>query len=72
MEKVEINSGNLDTVSYDETTRQMHVHYKNGEYKIYYEVYKLDYVGLLSCENYTDYFSEKIEPRFPSKTITSS
>ncbi|WP_205160372.1 KTSC domain-containing protein [Litchfieldia alkalitelluris] len=65
----QLNYGELNSIGYDEMTRQLHVHFKNGEYKIYYEVAKQDYVGFLSSQNYTEFFQEKIEPRFPSKEI---
>ncbi|SDZ03194.1 KTSC domain-containing protein [Evansella caseinilytica] len=71
MEKTELNHGMLDSISYDDMTRELHVHFKNGDYTIFYEVSQLDYVGFLGCKNYSDYFQERIEPRFPSKKITS-
>ncbi|MFA9555909.1 KTSC domain-containing protein [Evansella sp. AB-rgal1] len=70
MEKTEMNTGILKTIEYDEETRELHVHFQNGDYVIYYEVYKLDYVGFLSSNDYTNFFKERIEPRFPSRTIT--
>ncbi|ADU31251.1 KTSC domain-containing protein [Evansella cellulosilytica] len=70
METVELNHGKLSYIEYDETNRHLHVHFKNGEYVIYYEVYKLDYVGFLSTKNYTEFFEERIEPRYPSRTIS--
>lgn len=70
MEKVEVNQGILNYLEYDEPTRELHVHFENGDYVIYYEVYKLDYVGLLSSEDQSDFFKERIEPRFPSRTIS--
>ncbi|MDQ0256545.1 hypothetical protein J2S74_003965 [Evansella vedderi] len=69
MEKVEVNQGDLQYMEYDELSRELHVHFKNGDYVIYYEVFKLDYVGLLSSNDYNGFFKERIEPRFPSKTI---
>ncbi|MBB5174371.1 KTSC domain-containing protein [Texcoconibacillus texcoconensis] len=69
METTTLNDSLIKKVSYDEQTRALHVHFQDGRYIVYYEVFKLDYVGLLSSENYGDYFKEKIEPRFPSKNM---
>ncbi|MBU9710305.1 KTSC domain-containing protein [Evansella tamaricis] len=69
MERTELNQGNLQSIGYDEMTRELHVHFKSGELTIYYEVPKQDYVGFLSSTNFSDFFQERVEPRFPSKTI---
>jgi len=69
METTDINHGNLDTISYDNITRELHVHFNDGDYVIYYEVYDLDYMGLLSSTNKSNYFKERISPRFPSKKV---
>ncbi|WP_096189492.1 KTSC domain-containing protein [Evansella halocellulosilytica] len=69
MEFVELNHGNLKSVSYDEALRELHVRFKDGDYMIYYEVYKLDYIGLLSSENYSDFFQDRIQPNYPSTMI---
>lgn len=69
MEKVELNQGILKHIEYDEQSRELHIHFKDGKYIIYYEVFKLDYVGLLSSKNYTEFYEKRIAPRFPSNVI---
>ncbi|UCZ52065.1 KTSC domain-containing protein [Bacillus shivajii] len=69
MEFVDLNYGNLKSVAYDEIMRELHVRFKDGDYMIYYEVFKPDYVGLLSSEDHTDFFQERIQPRYPCKMI---
>ena len=69
METVELNQGFLQSLAYDDTTRELHVHFKDGDYTIYYEVPKIDYLGFVASGNYTDFYTERIEPRFPSKKI---
>ena len=71
MELSELNNETIKSVGYDDMTRELHVKFTNGDYLIYYEVFKLDYVGLLSSDNHSKFFEERIHPRFPFKTINS-
>lgn len=69
METIYINDGFLQSLTYDATLRKLHVHFADGNYKIFYEVPKANYLEFISSKNHTAFFHENIEDRFPSRTI---
>jgi hypothetical protein len=69
VEKTEFKEGYFRSLGYDETQKQLHVRFEDGSYIIYYEVFKLDYVGLMSSNNMKKFFEDRIKPRFPCKKM---
>jgi len=72
MEMTELHDGNIKSIGYDEMTRELHVRFENGDYLIYYEVFKIDYVGIFTSDNMSKYFEERIQTRYPFKTINNA
>lgn len=69
METMTINDGFLQKVVYDSTLNKLHVHFSDGNYKIYYEVPKGNYLELVASNDYTRFYQENIKKRFPSRAI---
>lgn len=72
MESVEFKEGFFRSIGYDEIQKQLHVRFKDGSYCIFYEVTKLDYVGMLSSNDMKSFFQERIKPRFPGTQVNES
>lgn len=69
MEVTELKDDYFYTIGYDEITKQLHVKFISGRYVIFYEVRKLDYMGMMSSNHFKEYFDGEIEPRYPYDVV---
>lgn len=69
METTNFNSNYIKSVSYDDITHQLHIHFANGEQYVYYDVMDIDYVGFLSTEDQKKFVNDRLAVKYDSKKL---
>jgi len=69
MERVSVQSSNLESVGYDEETKILEIEFKGGSVYRYYNVPKDIYDELLEAESKGKYFWRNIRNEFNYKKV---